>query len=159
MTFLRNLTLFLCGALLIGSAAIGQSTTPMCIPMVNGYPQGVPVVHSTTRYCHAYWMCHTKDNSAGTVEGISWKRPTWTACSVDAALRTLWTPAMEVQQASAKVGTAHRLWRENVPFGCDDPKIHAEDSDRGRMCRERNAVFKENRDRWWTLPTGAEWRP
>lgn len=158
MTFLRNLTLFLAGLLIVGSYAIGQSSVPMCIPMVNGYPQGLPVVHTTTRYCHAYWLCNTKVGDAGTVEGLSWRRTSWSSCSTDAVLNAAWPKAMEVQQASAKVGTAHRLWREGVAFGCDDPKVHAEDSDRGRMCRERNAVFVANRDRWWKLPAGGEWR-
>lgn len=137
--------------------AQAQAATPMCIPMVNGYPQGLPVVHPTSRYCHAYWMCNTKAGDAGTVEGVSWPR-TMSACTSDAMLLAIWPRAMEVQQASAKVGTAHRLWREGVAFGCDDPRVHAEDSDRGRMCRERNAVFAANRDRWWKLPTGGEWR-
>lgn len=150
--------LILIFALIAPAFAFAQAAPPMCIPMVNGYPQGLPVAHQTTRYCHAFWLCNTKAGDSGTVEGISWRRSTWSSCSTDAVLQVAWPKAMEVQQASAKVGTAHRLWRESVAFGCDDPRIHAEDSDRGRMCRERNAVFVANRDRWWKLPAGGEWR-
>lgn len=144
-------------ALLICVPAFAQSKPPACIPMVNGYPQGFPVVQQTTRYCHAYWMCNTKAGDSGVVDGVSWPR-SLSACTSDAVMLAIWPKAMEVQQASAKVGTAHRLWRENVGFGCDDPRVYGETSVRGEMCRERNAVFVANRSKWWSLPAGGEWR-
>lgn len=152
---MKRLSLFL--ALLTPVLALAQAATPACIPMVNGYPQGLPVIYQTTRYCHAYWMCNAKNGASGVVEGLSWRR-SLSACTTDAVFQVAWPKAMEVHAASAKVGTAHRLWRESVTFGCDDPRVHGENSDRGRMCRERNAVFVANRAIWWSLPTGGEWR-
>ena len=149
MNALRNLTLFPYVLLLVGSA-FGQAAPPRCIPLVNGYPEGLPIVHQTARYCHVYQMCNNKDGTRGWVEGISAPG----TCS-QAAI----APAVAaVHAATAKVGTAHAQWRQTVRFGCNDPKVYSESSDRGTMCRERNAEFAANRERWWPLPAGGEWR-
>lgn len=150
MTFLRNLTLFLAALLLIGSAAIGQTALPMCIPIVNGYPDGPPVLRQTTAFCHVYQLCNSKDGSVGQVEGISWPRA-GQACDMLKA----WPQAMQVHAASAKVTTAHELWRENVKFGCTERAILAEQSSRGRMCRERHVLLRDNKRAWW--PHVTDW--
>lgn len=155
---MKRLYLFL--ALLIAPVlALSQAAPPMCIPTVNGYPMELfPRVHQTSTSCHLYYLCQNKAGTSGEVAGVSWPKSAL-PCTADAMMAVLWPKALEVQAASAKVGTAHRLWRAGVAFGCDDPRVHGENSDRGRMCRERNSVFVANRASWWTLPAGAEWRP
>lgn len=135
--------------------AHAQASPPMCIPMVNGYPQGLPVVSESVRYCHAYWLCNTKGGEMGLVEGVSWPKRV-SACGADAVLRAVWPKAMEVQVASATVGTAHRLWRENIAIDCyDKAALVKASTDTRRMCVERHARLKANKRTWW--PTVTDW--
>ena len=154
MKLLRSI-LFGLVATVLASTVLAQASPPMCLPMVNGYPQGLPIVSESTRFCHAYWLCNTKGGEMGLVEGVSWPKRI-SACRADAVLQTVWPKVMEVHAASATVGTAQRLWREAVPIDCYDKAALARASlDTRRMCVERHARLKANKRTWW--PEVKDW--
>lgn len=142
-------------AVLMPGLAAAQATAPMCIPTVNGYVQGMPIVRESYRYCHVYWLCNNKGGEEGAVEGLSWPKATVAGCTTDAIYKAVWPRALDVHTASAKVGTAHAAWGEKVSFDCYNKAEANKTLDRRRMCVERHTLLKANKRAWW--PQVTDW--
>lgn len=152
---INTITFIGCFLLLAGSAfAQGASTPPMCIPTVNGYVKGLPVVSESTRYCHVYWLCNNKGGEEGAIEGLSWPKRI-NGCAPDAVLRTLWPKALAVHSASATVTSAHATWKQDVAFDCYNKAEVVKSNERRAMCVERHARLKANKRTWW--PDVKDW--
>jgi hypothetical protein len=126
-------------ALLTVSPAVAQVKRPACYPLVNGYPEGAPQIIRAQVGIHIYWFCSDIKGSKPKVEGVSC---VWNRCSEWLAGHIITT----ITRASAKVGTANAFWDEKVEFLC--PDVEQEETERGRLCRERRAILDQNAAAW-----------
>lgn len=140
------------GAMLWPAQAEAQQTTlraslPKCIPLVNGYPLGIQIAESDN-YLHVYLLCRDRGDTRSYFEGVSCNKQT--TCSYVQFFKS----ALTVHYASAKVSTAHSEYRKSVKFDCRD--VVKEQTDRGRMCRERYDILAANLTEWFPqVPAGT----
>jgi hypothetical protein len=126
--------------LMVCTAAHAQSTPPPCLPTVNGYPVGEFRYQEAQVGVHVFFMCESKSDGQRMVYTLSCP---WAKCS-----RAVFSAALiSVTRASAKVGTAHALWKEHVAFDCN-PAIRKEQTQRGALCREQAAILLANHKAW-----------
>lgn len=139
MRFLGALVAFVLSAMAIG-AAHAQATPPPCFPLVNGtHPIGPRAVLGS-HGVHVFWFCSPRSDQMAKEYGFSvplgqaeqWHR-------LNGAVG-------EITKASAKVATAQRVYSEAFSFQC--VQVAGEQTARGRMCRERQAVFDANITKW-----------
>lgn len=142
--FLSRLMLSCALALLWPAAALAQSPTgsppplPMCIPMVNGFPAGVPRWEWGDVGEHLFWPCRAKLGAPVEWFGVSCLHG---SCSH----RRMGDAITEITRASAKVATARRLWEQNIQFGYG---VAAEQTPRGALAREWGAILARRKAIW-----------
>lgn len=109
------------------SDAHAQAERPPCYPTVNGVHVSAPRHFFGEHGQHVFWACSPRGGQAR-IYGFSCAHG---ECSM-AALHSVHSAILS---ATAKVTTANTEWDANVKFNCKD--VLAEQSPRGRMCRER----------------------
>jgi predicted RNA-binding Zn-ribbon protein involved in translation (DUF1610 family) len=125
--------------LLLSFNANAQSTPPPCMYLVNGHPVGQVRYKAEAVGIHVYQMCSDSKGSPPLVYGFSCPYAKCSEAVLFAAMAT-------ITRASAKVTTAHTLWKQYIEFDC--PNVYKEDSPRGRLCRERNLTYLANYKAW-----------
>jgi len=129
----RIATAVLLAAASIAASAQGEPEPPACFPLVNGYPVGTPKIIKTEVATHLFWFCGDVKRTKVELTGLS--------CPAGECSESAWSAAVHaVTRASAKVGTAKRLWAANVQINCD--------TDTRPMCVERNALIDRNWEAW-----------
>ena len=118
--------------------ASSQPPLPMCIPMVNGYPAGVPRWEWGDVGEHLFWPCRAKLGAPVEWFGISCLHG---SCSH----RKMGEAMTEITRASAKVGAARRLWEESITF---DYSVATEQTPRGALAREWGAILARRKSIW-----------
>lgn len=122
------------------SAAHAQAVPPPCFPLVNGnHPIGPRAVLGDVGV-HVFWFCSARSDQPAKEYGFS----------VPLAQAEQWhllnDAIAQITKASAKVATAQRLYSEAFNYQC--VQVAKERTARGRMCRERQAVFDANIAKW-----------
>lgn len=143
---LSTAVLGLAMAFCVASPAIAQAqpstgaAPPPCFPLVNGTHTLGPRAVLGEHGIHVFWMCSPRVDQAAQEYGFS----------VPLAKIDQWhelnDAVAEISKASAKVGTAQRIYSEKIGYRCVD--VAAERTSRGRMCRERQTVFDANIVKW-----------
>lgn len=142
--FKRHLSLIVLLTALLPSAGAAQTVAasqpqlPMCIPLVNGYPAGVPRWEWGQVGEHLFWPCRAKLGAPVVWFGVSCLHG---SCSH----RKLGDAITEITRASAKVATAKRLWEQNIQF---DYSVALEQTPRGALAREWADTLKRRKPIW-----------
>lgn len=141
---LRRLLISLAFIALWPFGALAQSPAgnppplPACIPLVNGFPAGVPRWEWGQVGEHLFQPCRARLGAPVVWYGIS--------CLHGSCKHRLLGEAMtEVTRASAKVTTARRLWEANVLF---DYSVAVEQTPRGALAREWGAILARRKAIW-----------
>lgn len=119
--------------------ARAQAPRPPCCPLINGYPASLPHIAVGAVGRHIYWACSSSKSAA----------PLWYGFScIEAECNTTLAreAAARVTRASAKVGTANAEWDKAVTYTC--AAVVAEQTPRGVLCRERQALLNNNAAGW-----------
>ena len=116
--------------LLICSTAYAER--PPCYPLINGVHTSAPRHMTGEVGQHVFWFCSARGGPASAY-GFSCLHGSCSMAALHAAHKT-------ILQATAKVSTANALWDSSMQFHC--PDVRAEDSPRGKLCRERDAMLK-----------------
>lgn len=120
-------------ALLLFFAPMAQAQTPPpCYPMINGVHTEPPAYMIGEVGRHVFWFCSPRGGPS-VVHGFSCLHGSCSKAALHAAHNT-------ILQATAKVTTANNLWAQSMQFDCD--LVKAEDTPRGKLCRERDAMLK-----------------
>lgn len=127
MKFLISLLLTL-----LPLASSAQVERPPCYPLINGVHTSAPRLFFGEHGQHVFWFCSVR-GAEPLAYGFSCLHG---QCSM-AALHAAHTAILA---ATAKVTAANTAWDTHIQFHC--PAVAAEDSPRGRMCRERAALLK-----------------
>lgn len=138
LSLIALLAALLPGAAAAQAAAGSPPPLPMCIPLVNGYPAGVPRWEWGQVGEHLFWPCRAKLGAPVVWHGISCLHG---SCSH----RRMGDAITEITRASAKVSTAKRLWEQNILFGYD---VAAEQSQRGALAREWADTLRRRKAVW-----------
>lgn len=133
-------------AALLPAAALAQQPAgtppvprPACIPLVNGYPTSLPRYEWGQQGWHIFWACSDIKAAPATWYAISCLH---NVCS----LKTLSAVLTQITRASAKVSTANALWDQHIAFDC--AAVRQEPTQRGALCRERTAIFRDKLPGW-----------
>lgn len=112
----------------------GQTPPPPCYPLINGVHPIAPRHIVGEQGQHVFWFCSVR---GGPVQehGFSCRHG---QCSMQA----LQAVQQAIIGATAKVTAANAAWAQHVTYSCGDPVILAEQTPRGELCRERQALLQ-----------------
>ncbi len=123
---------FLALLLLICTTAHAQVERPPCYPLVNGVHTSAPRHFIGEQGQHVFWFCSARGGTS-LAYGFSCLHGQCSMAALHAAHTT-------ILAATAKVTAANSQWDAHMQFHC--PAVLAEQTDRGRLCREREGFLK-----------------
>lgn len=126
---MRILLFVLCLAFGVAHA---QSAPPPCFPLINGTHGIAPRLLTGQVGQHVFWFCSPRGGPP-LAYGFSCVHG---QCSYSA----LQTAHNAILRSSAKLGAAQAAYREHIQFEC--PDVMREPTQRGELCRERDALLK-----------------
>lgn len=125
---------------LLAPVAWAQSVLPPCIPLVRGYPVGVPKIVTGDVGLHIFQYCSDSKGAKPQPFGLSCIKRQCSEQAMGAAIEA-------VTRASAKVGTAREHWDRHIKFDCTED-VRSEQTERGALCRERWGILLKNHRDW-----------
>lgn len=111
---------------------VQAQTPPACYPLINGVHASAPRHMNGEIGQHVFWFCSPRGGPTMHY-GFSCLHGQCSSVALHAAHTA-------IMQASAKVATANAMWEANIQFDCQ--VVRAEQTPRGRLCREREAMLK-----------------
>jgi len=123
---------YLIALLLFFAPTVHAQPAPPCYPLINGTHVSAPRHMNGEVGQHIFWFCSPRGGQA-MAYGFSCLHGSCSMAALHSAHST-------IIQSTAKVTTANNLWAQSMQFDCD--LVKAEDTPRGKLCRERDAMLK-----------------
>ena len=120
--------------------ASAQTEAPSCYPFINGVHVMAPRHVWGEVGQHVYWACSSRGGTAY-IYGFSCRHG---ECSMQA----LRAAQQAIIAATAKVTAANAEWAKAVTYSCNSAAILAEQTPRGELCRERQALMQAHAPQW-----------